>query len=110
MKYVIFRLKATCVVCSNEHHILHKFFLHVTANHSNGVYGPGHSSWQDKEILQTYFCEKCGIVYEPTEANKLEGDINHKMALAQEKFNSVKYMSFTPKKILIIDENEIKDA
>ncbi len=110
MKYIIYRLKNTCVVCGNEHHILHKFFLHVTANHSNGIYGHGSRSWQDTEILQTYFCEKCGIVYEPTLLNNLEGDINKKMDFAQEKFHPVKYMSITPKEILIIDENEVKDA
>lgn len=110
MKYLIFRLKNTCVVCGDGHHILHKFYLHVTGLHNNGIIGPGRSTWADTEILQSFFCEKCGIVYQTTEANNLEGDINKKMALAQEKFHPVKYMSIAPKEILIIDENQTKDA
>src|ERR1035437_8625554 len=33
---------------------------HVIKSDSNGVYGPGHSSW----ILDQYFvCKKCGVMY-----------------------------------------------
>ena len=84
---IVFYTDVKCSACKRGR-IFEKFTLHVVASYHNDIIGPASSSWQDTRIGVQYFCEDCGLHFEPTIKNNLEKDTKRNNEIASEKLKN----------------------
>lgn len=84
---IAFRTDVKCSSCKKGY-VFEKFKLHIILLGDNGIIGPGSCFFKREEIEKIYFCENCGVFYEPTKINNLAKNSEKNYELAKEKFGT----------------------
>jgi len=69
---ITFKTGQKCPLCQSV--VLYNAYLHKYNFKNNGIMGPGFHSSYDEDLIELYFCEKCGHTLVPTRGNNLLKD------------------------------------